>query len=131
MDGISGNIQGAAVCGNIYLKSQGCVNWSGFFGDDDNDYDALDNVFGYKEISEHGGYRGIYKGDCIKERKALTSTQIFCADTNEVCVICPFLSCLKMAKPGAGFRKKNINRILHLVHYRLKLDVSPLYDLCE
>ena len=85
MEDVSGNIQGA-VRGEIYWNSQGDINWSGFFGNDDSgDELSPNNIVGYKETSEHG-YRGIYKGDCIKERVALTSTQIFCADTNEVCV---------------------------------------------
>ena len=65
--------------GNI----QSDVNWSGFFGNHnsvslnlDNDHTELNNT--------NYGYKGIYKGDCIKEKATLTPTQIFCADTNEV-----------------------------------------------
>ena len=81
MEDLSGNTH---VLGEINWKSEGDINWSGFFGDSGDDELRTNNVVGYKEISERR-YRGIYKGDCIKERVALTATQIFCADTNEVC----------------------------------------------
>ena len=111
MEDISGNTHVlGAVRGEIYWKSQGDFTWSGFFGDDDGDEASTNNIVGYKEISDHG-CRGIYKGDCIKERVALTATQIFCADTNEVCVFCLLFLCLKIAQLKADFHKI-ISRIL-------------------
>ena len=96
IEDISGNIQGANR-GEIYWNSQDEINWSGFFGEGDSDELIAHNIVGYKEISDHG-YRGIYKGDCIKERVALTATQIFCADTNEVCGFLFLYLCLKAEK---------------------------------
>ena len=70
----------------VEWKSQGHINWSGFFGESGEDPSVRD---GGEIIENTGyGYRGIYKGDFIKERVALTATQIFCADTTEVCFAC-------------------------------------------
>ena len=84
MEDISGNAQGALL-DEINWKSHGDITWSGFFGDGNGDDLCSNNNVENKELDDHG-YRGIYKGDCIKERVTLTATQIFCADTNEVCI---------------------------------------------
>ena len=73
---------GLVASSDEYHKSrciQSDINWSGFFGDSNDDV-ALNNDVCHREI-----FKGIYKGDCIKEKAILTPTQIFCADTTEVC----------------------------------------------
>ena len=108
MEDISGNTHVLfAVRGEIYWKSQDEINWSGFFGEGDSDELIANNIVGYKEISDHG-YRGIYKGDCIKGRVALTATQIFCADTNEVCCFLFFMFVFESREINCDFQSGKV-----------------------